>query len=148
MPPHCLVWGSPWNTSRSFRPEACRNTQLMLTWFWKNFPLPHRELYLDNNLLECEGATELFKLIAAFSENPAFPKPRLAKLCMQNNAIDENGKLGSLGPEVCMQLVKRYVLIIVQTKWNAKYLTILLTAKSSYQTAWPQMLKSKICLDS
>lgn len=68
-----------------------------------------RELYLDNNLLECEGATELFKLIAAFSENPAFPKLRLAKLCMQNNAIDENGKLGSLGPEVCMQLVKRWI---------------------------------------
>lgn len=74
------------------------------------FPSTHRELYLDNNLLECEGATELFKLIAAFCENPTFPKPRLAKLCMQNNAIDENGKLVSLGPEVCMQLVKRYAI--------------------------------------
>eukprot|EP00731_Ephydatia_muelleri_P030159 Em0021g682a len=90
---------SPWGFSRLAKSlKTCHLTNLHLDY--------NRELYLDNNLLECEGATELFKLIAAFCENPTFPKPRLAKLCMQNNAIDENGKLVSLGPEVCMQLVK------------------------------------------
>eukprot|EP00731_Ephydatia_muelleri_P030166 Em0021g689a len=93
---------SPWGFSRLAKSlKTCHLTNLHLDY--------NRELYLDNNLLECEGATELFKLIAAFCENPTFPKPRLAKLCMQNNAIDENGKLVSLGPEVCMQLVKRWI---------------------------------------
>ena len=65
-----------------------------------------RELRVAGNELQASGATDLIRPIVAISEvNEEFPM--LAKLLLQDNAIDCAGDKELFGPVACMRAFRR-----------------------------------------
>ena len=76
-----------------------------------NFFFFFRELSVAGNRLECEGMTELLRPVVALCEasDPSQQiLPPLAKLFLQDNAIDIHGTCGGMfAPVITMRALKR-----------------------------------------